>query len=364
MPRIALVSTQVVPHDAVGNDVAAMYRLLSGRDGHEVAVFAEYAGVPGLPVRPLTELAAFLRSPEDVLIYHHSTGWEGGPELFCQLRCRKVLRYHNVTPVSFFEGLSDLYTNHCRVGRAQLPALVASGCERFLSASAFNQHELIDLGAEPSRSFVVHPFHDVERLPAVEADPDVVSSCTDGRTNLLFVGRVAPNKGHVALLEAFAVYHHHLNPASRLVLVGREDPSLQAYSTRLRSLIEQHDLRGSVVFAGSVSDAALKAYYQTADVFLSTSEHEGFCVPLVEAMSVGVPVIAVANTGVPDTVGSAGLVWPAADAFVLAESVHRVVRDAEVRTELGERGRRRFRERFASERIEASFWESLNGLCA
>ena len=211
---------------------------------------------------------------------------------------------------------------------------MSAGCDRFLSASAYNQRELIDLGAEPSRSFVVPPFHDVERLPDVAADPDVVAACADGRTNLLFVGRVAPNKGHTGAHRGVRRLPSPFRGASRLVLVGREDPSLHAYSVRLRERIEELDVSGSVVFAGPVSDAALKAYYQTADVFLSTSEHEGFCVPLVEAMSLGVPVVALASSGVPDTVGPAGLVWPTADAFVLAESVHRIVRDEEVRTEL------------------------------
>ena len=123
MPRIALTCIQVVAHDAVGNDVVAMHRLLSGRGTHEIAVFAESANVPGLPIRPPTELPDFLRDPADVLLFHHGTGWQNGCDLFRRIRCRKILRYHNVTPVRIFEGLSEYYAHYCRLGREQAAGL-------------------------------------------------------------------------------------------------------------------------------------------------------------------------------------------------------------------------------------------------
>lgn len=362
MARIALVSTQIIPRDAVGNDMLVMHRLLRAR-GHEVAFFADYWDVNGIPVRYLRELPEYLRDPSDILLYHHCTAWDGGPELFRSIRCRKILRYHNVTPAHFFEGLSEMYAYNCRRGREQLKEYIDDGCDLCLSASAYNQRELVALGAEPSRCRVVSPFHDIERLHSVEADPTVLGACRDGRTNLLFVGRIAPNKGHAALIEAFAVYHRHHNAGSRLILVGREDPSLSAYSMRLRSLAESLGVRGAVVFTGGASDAALKAYYECADVFLSASEHEGFCVPLVEAMALGLPVVAVATSGIPDTLGPAGFLWPDADPFVLAESVRRIVEDEEVRQALHERGQQRFAECFAGGRIESDFWNAVNELC-
>ena len=311
---------------------------------------------------PVNELPAFLGDPSGVLIYHHCTGWSGGPDLFARLRCRKVLRYHNVTPAKFYEEFNESHARHCRLGREQLAALLQTRCDLYLSDSAYNQGELIALGAEPGRCRVIPPCPDVERLKDTVPDTAVLDACGDGRTNVLFVGRVAPNKGHAALIEAFAVYHDHYDADSRLLLVGREDPGLLAYSTRLRELADRLGVRDAVVFTGDASDSELKAYYQTADVFAITSEHEGFCVPLVEAMALGVPVVAAASTAIPGTLGSAGFVWPEADPFVLAGSMDRIVRDAAVRERLCAWGRRRYEAEFAGERIEAGFREAVQGL--
>jgi glycosyltransferase involved in cell wall biosynthesis len=117
-----------------------------------------------------------------------------------------------------------------------------------------------------------------------------------------------------------------------------------------------------VAFAGEVSDECLKAYFEAADVFVSASEHEGFCVPLVEAMALRLPVVARGASGIPDTVGSAGLVWENADPFLLAESIACVVKDPAVRMVLSDRGWSRYQERFRSRRIEARFLEAMEGV--
>lgn len=363
MARIAILNAYAVAGDAVSNDMVAMRRLLAAR-GHDAALFAEYWELADPPVRHVRELATFLRGADDVLIYHMGAGWDAGLDLFRRLRCRKVLRYHNVTPAHFFEGHSDEYARNCRHGREQLKVFVAAGCDLFLSASAYNQRELLALGADPARCHVMPPCHDIDHLLSVAPDETVLDACGDGRTNLLFVGRVAPNKGHAILIEAFAAYRRHYDAASRLVLVGREDARLGGYSARLRERVREQGVDGSVVFAGPASDAALRAYYQTADVFVSASEHEGFCVPLVEAMALGVPVVAYGSTAVPDTVGTAGFVWPEADPYLLAGAAHRVVRDEEVRRTLRERGRRRVEAAFTPGRVEAAFWEAVRGVGA
>lgn len=361
MARVALVSKSITPGDAVGNDLLTMCRILTAR-GHDVVLFANHCELDQPGARPLSRLCKFV-GRRGTVIYHHAVGWEEAVDLLGELRCKRVVRYHNVTPARFYDGLNDGYAQDCRRGREQLKRLAKSACDLYLSASAFNQRELEAEGADPRRCKALSPFHNIDRLARLEADPEMLGACADGRTNVLFVGRVAPNKGHAALIDAFALYRRHYNPDCRLLLVGKEDPRLGIYTEGLRRQLGRLGLRTSVVFTGEASDAALKAFYQASHVFLSASAHEGFCVPLVEAMAMRLPVVAYGSTAIPDTVADAGLVWDEPDPHLLAASLDCVVRDRLVREALAERGRRRYEEHFRPEYLQAQFLRALDGLC-
>jgi glycosyltransferase involved in cell wall biosynthesis len=362
MTRIAIVSQSLVAGDAVANDALAMDRVLT-EHGHEVALFAGHWDLVEPVCRPVGEARAFLRgSRANVLIYHHSTGFAAGVALVARVACRRIVRYHNVTPAHFLERINQALAAPCQEGRTQLGVLASAGCDLYLSDSAYNERELVSRGADAGRCKVVPPFHHIDRLAALGADADVLSACRDGRTNVLFVGRVAPHKGHLALLEAFAVYHHHYDGNSRLLLVGKEDPRLGPFNARLRAEVKRLGLQGAVALTGEVSDERLKAYFEAADVFVSASEHEGFCVPLVEAMALRLPIVAHATSAVPDTVGPAGLLWETPDPFLVAEAIACVVHDHGVRTALEERGWKRYLEQFHNQRIEGRFLEAVTGV--
>src|SRR5262249_30594675 len=151
-------------------------------------------------------------------------------------RCPRIVKYHNVTPPVFFDDLSRDYLHACRVGREEIEAVAHTGCDRYLFDSDYNMHELFEVGADPARSAVVHPFHRTEYLQRKEAALPLLDAFRDGRTNFLTVGRLAPNKGHLLLIAAFAIYHHEYNPNSRLFIVGKQDPSLDGYTGYLRGL--------------------------------------------------------------------------------------------------------------------------------
>jgi glycosyltransferase involved in cell wall biosynthesis len=365
MSRIAIVIQGLVPGDAVANDALEMQRVLKAR-GHEVRLFAGHWDLPGAECRHVSAARSFLRgNRKNVLIYHHSIGFEAGVALLTGIGCRRIVRYHNVTPPHFLEGVEHALAAPCKVGREQVSLLAAASCDLYLSDSAYNERELVTRGAEEGRCRVVPPFHHIDRLTALAADAEVLSACRDGTTNVLFVGRMAPHKGHLALLEAFAVYYHGHDRSSRLLLVGKEDSRLAAFNGQLRHQARRLGLRGAVTFTGEVSGEELKAFFEAADVFVSASEHEGFCVPLVEAMALGVPIVAHGSSAVPDTVGSAGLVWPTPDPFLLGESIARVVKEPAVRTALRERGKQRYRDQFQNRRIEERFLEAVDCvLCA
>jgi glycosyltransferase involved in cell wall biosynthesis len=364
MSRIAIVSLSVLPRDAVGNDVLNMQRLL-GEQCHEVVLFSSHWVKNSDRTRNILEAEEFLNGdPSAVLIYHHAIGWEQGVDLVQRMKCRRVVRYHNVTPGRFFAGYAPAAVKTCRDGRAQLAPLAKAGCELYLSASAFNQSELVQLGADPACCCVLPPFHQVDQLATAAADPEVLRLCQDGAVNILFVGRRAPNKGHRFLIDAFATYVEYYQPRARLLLVGKEDISLLSYANQLRAQVQERDLHEQVLFIQEASEAALRAYYQAAHVFLVTSEHEGFCVPVIEAMAMRVPVVAYATSALPETIGDAGLVWEEPDPFILAGSINCLVREPEVRARITERGFQRFQDQFSNARIGARFLSLLERLAA
>ncbi|HTU18585.1 MAG TPA: glycosyltransferase family 4 protein [Gemmataceae bacterium] len=364
MSRIAIVNLSISSGDAVGNDALEMHRILLAR-GHTVELFSSHWSKANTLTKDVAELPAFLgNDPRAILIYHHAIGWTGGIELLRRLACRRVVKYHNVTPGRFFVGFPGQSQRICQLGREQLRDLARADCDLYLSDSPSNQGELIDAGADAARCVVVPPFHHIDRLQSLTAETTVLHQLDDGRTNLLFVGRRAPNKGHRYLLDAFAVYHEHYERNSRLLLVGREDRTLVGYSNQLREQASRLGILDSVLFIDGVSDAELKAYYERAAVFVLASEHEGFCVPVVEAMALQVPIVAYGSTAVPHTVSDAGLVWDEPDPFLLAQSIDTVVRDAGVRRQLTERGWRRYQEYFSNRRIEHDFLHALQSIAA
>ena len=350
MKRVAILTPSIAPADAVSNDILGEQNALK-RNGYDVKIFSDLA-----PVRK------FLKNPDDILIYHHSRGWHPGVQLVRELSCRRVIRYHNVTPAEFFAGFSRTDQDLCERGRRELTDLAAAQCDLYLPASSFSMQELIAIGADPAKSFVVPPFHHIDRLSTITADQDTLKKYSGSTTNILTVGRVVPNKNVHHLLEVFAHYHNDYNNNSRLIIVGKGGEGFSPYSKLLSRVAQKLDLTNAVVFTGGVSDEELKAYYLIADAFVTVSEHEGFCVPLIEAMSMKLPITAYASTAIPETVGDAGLVWAERNPMLIAESIDRFVRDSTVREALGERGYRRYESMFTNEKAEHIFLEAMSKL--
>jgi glycosyltransferase involved in cell wall biosynthesis len=360
MKRVAILTPSITGSDAVSNDVVGMYRVLQ-RHGFDTRVFAESWTLKSPKISPPQAIASFLKKRDDVLIYHYSRGWDFGLELLCNRKTHTVIRYHNVTPPEFFVGYNADLAEMCHSGRLQLSPIANSNCDRYVSASAYNMRELIDEGAPESRSFVVPPFHHIDRLLSLPPERKVLEAYGDSKTNICMVGRVVPNKRHPALIEAFAAYHHGYNRESRLLIIGKEETRLRNYSPFLRELANRLKIREAVVFTGEVSDEALKAYYQAAHAFMITSEHEGFCVPLVEAMALGIPIVAYASTAIPETVAEAGIVWEERNPYLLAETLDRMLKTS-ISVDLSLKGRRRYAENFTNERIERAFLDAMSGI--
>lgn len=356
--RAAILVPSLFPGDATGNDALAMRAILRA-SGWDARIFAEGSD-PALGARPAGEAAAFARDPSSLLVYHQSTWWERGPALLRAARGARFVRDHNVTPASFFRGVHDDFVRAAAAGAEQRAVLAREPGVRFLAASATNAAELVALGADPGRIDVLPPFHRAEELAATAADEAALRRWTGGGTTALFVGRLAPNKGHRRLLRILAAWRELLAAPLRLRLVGHVDPRFSRWRAVIDGDIDRLGLVDRVEIVGGVDEAELKSAYLTAHVLLCASEHEGFCVPLVEAARLGVPVVAVRQAAIAETLGRGGLVLEGSD-DELAAAVHRVVVDAAVRERIVAAQRAEYDARFAPDVLRGRFLALVGG---
>ena len=354
--KAALLLPVFASRDAIGADVLGMLDCLTAR-GIEACIFCDGRDDVDTPTHPVSELLRFAGGPDDLIIYHYSIGWPQAIEILKKARGFRVVRYHNITPPEFFEGISALHVDTCSRGRAEIPVVASLGCELYLADSAFNGDELVADGAPRERVMVLPPFHRVEELLDREADLALLDELGDGTFNFLMVGRVAPNKGHLDLVDAFAAYVDRFGDDARLVLIGKTDVHLRAYEMAIHERIAQHRLGHRARWLLVASEAQLKAAYLASHVFMLLSRHEGFCVPLVEAMAFKLPIVARACAAVPETLGDAGIVWPEADPMLYAASANRVLHDADLQWRLQERGAGRYRAEFAPAYLRKRFIE-------
>jgi L-malate glycosyltransferase len=312
--------------DAIGHEVLGIQRVLRSA-GYTSEIFVDTAD-PRLEDRT-TDYRDLIDGVQatDLLLHHFSIGSRASRVAFA-LPARMVLIYHNITPPEYFVGVHDLLVELCYLGRRELRAYVPR-CELALGDSEFNRRELDTIGFP--RTGVLPVVPDFSHLDGV-VDPFVAKDFDDGWVNLVFVGRVIPNKRIENLIRVFHAYKTWFNPRSRLIVVGAHG-GFDRYLAMLHGLVRRLGV-GDVHLTGHVSDAELAAYYQIANLFLCASEHEGFCVPLVEAFYMGVPVVAYAATAVPATMDGGGVLYENRDPLHVAALVDAIVSDQSVASQV------------------------------
>ena len=312
--------------DAIGNEVLGIAKVL--RDaGYASNIYSQTceSRLDHLTV-DYRDLVADSR-PDDILIHHFSIGSRASRLAFA-LPARMVLVYHNITPPEYFVGVNPTLVKQCYTGRRELRAY-APRCDLALGDSEFNRAELEQMGFPRTAVLPVVPgFAHLELAP----NPLVARDFDDAWTNILFVGRLIPNKRIEDLVRFFHAYRLKYNPCARLLLVG----SFRGFEDYLASLASQiQRLRTpDVHFIGHVSNEELTALYDVADLFLSASEHEGFCVPLVEAFSKQIPVIAFDAAAVPATMDGGGVLYDRKDPRHVASLMHAVLSDRDLTDEI------------------------------
>jgi L-malate glycosyltransferase len=298
--------------DAIG-DSARRVRALLRAMGHDGGIFALTVDDELKDdVRVFDDPAA---RRADLTIFHYALP-SPMTAAFATLGGVRVLQYHNVTPAGYFAPYDPALFRLARLGRQEL-ATLAGRVDLALGDSDYNRQELESLGFAPTGVFPIAV--DTNRITQAAGRPALDETLDEGLVNFLFVGRIAPNKKIEDLIRLAEVYKRYVDAYYRFIFVGRTDVVPRYYAT-IRALMAEYRLRNDrFVFTDAVPDEELAAYYRHAAVYVSLSEHEGFCVPLVEAMAADVPVLAYAAAAVPDTLGGAGVQFAPKDFEYAAE---------------------------------------------
>ena len=325
--------------DALGNQAARIRELLR-QWGFNSQVYAQFRDQrrsdPGIDYR------RYRSDSDNVLIFHYSIG-ASMTEFVRELPDKVVLYYHNVTPARFVRAYNPKFAALLEQGRQDLELF--ADVPFALAASEYNRQEMLSLGFENVGVMPYFVYFD-ELLASADSPGgrEIEARYNDGCVNLVFVGRLVPNKRQDNLIRAFNYYHKLVNPHSRLILVG-SDSNTPGYRLELETIVEALDLQECVHMPGSVGlREGLGGYYRAATVFLCLSEHEGFCIPLLEAMAFDIPVLALRAAGVPYALGEAGILVNRKRYDVIGELIDLLVQDDGLRRRVIARQRQRLKD--------------------
>jgi glycosyltransferase involved in cell wall biosynthesis len=339
--------------DAIGGSARHVRDLLR-RMGHRSDIYALTIDKElQREVLPFSDPAA---RGGDITIFHYALP-SPMTDAFGRLPDGRILQYHNVTPAHFFAPYDPPLFRLATLARRELASLVGR-VDLALGVSEYNRQELQALGFAPTGVFPLAV--DTSRITRKVARPALEQILDDDFVNFLFVGRIAPNKAiedHIRLAEH---YKRYVDAHYRFIFVGRYDAVPRYYSTIRALMSEYRMLNERFVFTGPVPDEDLAIYYRHAAVYISLSEHEGFCAPLVEAMAADVPILAYAAAAVPETLGGAGLQFAPKDLEYAAELAGALAFDEDLRSRIIAGQRRRLAD-FGDDHIVRQLGSILRG---
>lgn len=320
--------------DAIGNNTQITGEIIKGL-GYKTQIYAENFEkiFSSKVVLPFDKMPT--PHKDDIVIYQMCECSKIN-KILPEWNCKKIAVYHNITPPHFFHNFSPMQENYQHTGLYEIEQL--KDCfDLVIAVSNFNKSDLISMGYSPWKIKVlpiILKMSDYKQTP----DSAIINKYSDSCTNILFVGRIAPNKKIENIIRIFAYYKQHYDMTARLFLIGSFfNKEYQKYLEKYINIIGVND----VIFCGHISFAEVLAFYSVADMFLCMSEHEGFCVPLVEAMIFDTPIIAYGTTAIPETLGGSGLLSDTNDPVFVAELMNKIREDVELRQQIVEGQRKR-----------------------
>lgn len=353
--RIIQVFSSLSYGDAIGNDMLALDSIIKEK-GFQTKIYAEKID-KRIPSELASNISELTVEPSDLLILHI-----GGATKLNQwikdIKCKKVMVYHNITPPEFFEDYNKKSADYCKRGLKEVEDLNKT-FDMVLAVSDFNKKNLIDMGytCEINVLPILIPFDDYKKTP----NQAVIEKYNDDFTNIIFLGRIVPNKKQQDVIAAFASYQKNFNPKSRLFLVGNPN-DFEKYNEQLKIYTQKIGAK-NVIFTGHTRFDEILAYYKLSDLFLCMSEHEGFCVPLVEAMFFNIPIVAYASSAIPGTLNGSGFLLNEKNPDLTAAVMNRILTSEELKTNILKNQQERLSD-FSHSKIEELFWKFTEELLA
>ncbi len=359
--RILLATPSLAKHDAVSNDLLIQREILMAA-GYEVYLYSEYAhdDLENL-ICSKDALNHRLSDKHTRVIYHHSIHWKQGDAIL-NLSCGNVfLCYHNITPPEFFENYDHSSLVLTKSGREQTVRIVKSGrIFKYLSDSNYNSNDLLEAGAQPQNIIIRPPFHKVPDFDNVSLNSKLIDQLgSRDSIKLLFVGRVSPNKGHKHIIGVVREFLMHYDQTIEVHFIGGLWPN-DAFLIELEEYINSNKLGGHVFFHRQLSFSDMKTYYFHCDLFILMSEHEGFCVPIIEAQHNKLPIVALDRTAVAETLGKDQLAIAELDYKKFAAAIYVVSKNREYKEYLINSGLRNL-ERFNRDVLAQQFLQIIEG---
>ena len=350
MVKIIQVLPTISYGDAVSNDTINIDKILK-ENGYKTEIYAENIDKrlknKVFKINKLREV-----DENDILIYHKSIGTEL-TFLLEKYKCKKVMRYHNITPGKYIEKYNKSLFHLIEYGREGLK-YASKYFDYCLADSDYNKNELDELNYKNTMTLpILISFEDYKKIP----DKKIIKRYSDNKENILFVGRLAPNKTQEDVIKSFYYYKKYINNESRLILVGN-DKGFENYFELLKKLVKELKLENDVIFTGHIKFEEILAFYKVADLFLCMSEHEGFCVPLVESMFFEIPILAYNSSAIKETLGNTGVIVNEKNYFLISELMNFVISNNNVRKEITGRQNKRL-EDFNLKRIEKKLIEFI-----
>jgi len=331
--------------DAISNHALEIRAILKSW-GYKSEIYAQHIHPKLVHVTKSYTEYEKLSSSENILIFHFSIGSDVS-RFVKTLPDKKILIYHNITPYNYFLGINDTLVHLLRTGRKELSEY-AGITDLALGDSEYNRKELEGIGFK--NTGVLPIIVDFEKYNQ-EPDKKILNKFEDDHTNFIFVGRLSPNKKQEDVIKVFYYYNKCIDQNSRLFLVGSYTGT-EKYYAKLQKLVKRLNLEQNIYIPGHVDFKELLAYYKLSDVFISMSEHEGFCVPLLESMHLGLPIIAYSSSAIPYTLNGSGILIGEKRYEDIAELAHILVKNGKIRDKIVEKQMLQLKQ-FEKPKIEA-----------
>jgi len=361
-PIIAIAHQTIADGDAIGNDIIGMYYTLIN-EGYNVGLISEHSSdILKKYQMSSANVDNFIEITDSLLIYHHSIHWEFGETLLERFKGKIIFKFHNITPPQFFKDFSSIHYEKCRQGIEQTRRFINEYKDSvWWGDSSFNSTQLRQIGLKHDEIITVPPFNRLDAIEKIEPNYKIIDDLIkNNANNVLFVGRVAPNKGHIHLINIIKEYKENYDSNIHLWILGPIDHNhLKIYLNKLSILIKKYGLDRNISFVDKKPEIDVKAYYLGCDEFLCMSEHEGFCVPIIEAQQLMLPVITFGGTALSETTGKNQIILDSFDYAFAASALFTLYTDEKVRKFCKKHGRINVDSKFSSEKIKKQFMSAF-----